>query len=96
MFKKIKLALFVITILSFTSASWAELISISSGDTIQKVLAAQTGKRVSLKVKSGEELTGTVTAVTEELTHLGELAGKEFYDAIVVNKNIEAVIVRVK
>ena len=96
MHKKFFLMVFLAGMLAFTAASRADPVTISSGDTIQKALSAQTGKRVSIIIKSGEELTGTVTTVTDELTHLGELAGKEFYDAIVVNKNISAVIVRVK
>ena len=96
MFKKIFLVIFLVSMLGLNTASGADPITISSGDTIQKVLTAQTGKRVSVRVKSGEEMTGTVTTVTDELTHLRELAGKEYFDAIVVNKDIEAVIVRVK
>ncbi|OGT33279.1 MAG: hypothetical protein A2W28_05165 [Gammaproteobacteria bacterium RBG_16_51_14] len=96
MHKKIFLMVFLAGMVAFTVASRADPVTISSGDTIQKVLSAQTGKKVSVIIKSGEELTGTVTTVTDELTHLGELAGKEFYDAIVVNSNIAAIIVRVK
>lgn len=75
---------------------YADTISVGDKDTIESILAAQSGKRVAVKIKSGQELAGTVMSVTKELTHLGELAGKEYYDAIVVNKAIEAVIFRVK
>jgi hypothetical protein len=96
MYKRIFLTVFLVSMVVISTVSRAEPVTISSGDTIQKVLTAQTGKRVSVKIKSGEELTGTVTTVTDELTHLNQLAGKEFYDAIVVNKSIVAVIIRVK
>jgi len=96
MYKRIFLAVLLASMVVISTASRAEPVAISSGDTIQKVLTAQMGKRLTIKIKSGEELTGTVTTVTDELTHLNQLAGKEFYDAIVVNKKIAAVIVRVK
>ena len=96
MYKRIFLAVFLVSIVVISTASRAEPVTISSGDTIQKVLTAQTGKKVTVKIKSGEEMTGTVATVTDELTHLNQLAGKEFYDAIVVNKSIAAVIIRVK
>ena len=60
------------------------------------VLKAQMGKRISIKTKSGNELSGKVVLVGKKLTHLGELTGKEFYDAVIVNKDIEAVIIRTK
>ena len=74
----------------------ADPITVGDNDSILNVLTAQMGKRVSVKIKSGEELTGTVKAVTKRLVHLGELTGKEYYDAVIVNKAIEAVIIRVK
>ncbi len=45
---------------------------------------------------SGGELGGKVVSVSDELTHLGQLTGKEYYDAVIVNSKIEAVIIRTK
>jgi hypothetical protein len=92
--------IFLISILCslnvFSLGSSAEPISVSSPDTINIVLSAHIGKRVSIKTKSGGEMTGKVISVSEKLTHLGKLAGKEFYDAVIVNKHAEAIVVRVK
>jgi len=71
-------------------------LSVGDGDTVQKVLQGQVGKRVTIRVAAGEELSGTVRTVNAEVVHLGELAGKEFFDAVVPLKAIDAVIVRVK
>lgn len=84
------------SMLAVSSISWAEAISVNSNDSIISVLTAQTGKRVSIKMKSGQEMTGTVTSVTDKLTHIAELAGKEFYDAVIINESIEAVVIRTK
>jgi len=45
---------------------------------------------------SGNKLTGTVIAVSDEVVHLGELAGREFFDAAIDMGNISPVIVRMK
>lgn len=88
------LVLSSLTISTFTIQS--EPISVASGDNIETVLKAQIGKRVSIKTSSGGELGGKVISVGESLTHLGELSGKEFYDAVIENRKIEAVIIRTK
>lgn len=91
------LVVFLFSSLMISSISaWAEPISVGDKDTIEKVLKAQIGKRVSIKTSSGDELGGKVISVSKKLTHLGELSGKEFYDAVIVNNSIEAVIIRTK
>lgn len=67
-----------------------------AGETLHKVLEDQMGKRVTVRLLAGEELTGKVKNVSKELVHLGELAGKEYYDAVVDMNKVSAVIVRVK
>ena len=79
-----------------SSYSWSDAISLDNGDSVTSILSSHMGKRVSIVLNSGQELTGTVTTVTTELTHLSELAGKGFYDAAVVNEDIAAIIVRAK
>jgi predicted ABC-type transport system involved in lysophospholipase L1 biosynthesis ATPase subunit len=79
-----------------TGVSAGEPLAIKSGDTVANVVASQAGKRVTLRLRSGEELTGTVGEVNEQLVHLGELAGQEFFDAAVATKAIDAVIVRTR
>ena len=96
MLNKILLSILVSGLLLLALPGRADPLSVGDNDTIRSILTAQQGKRVAVKIKSGEELTGTVRAVTGKLTHLGELAGKEYYDAVIVNKAIESVIIRVK
>jgi len=81
-----------------TSAAMAEEAKLSVGkdDTIRSVLTTMVGKRVTLDLSAGQELTGTVRSVGEHVVHLGELQGKEYYDAIVDIDKVSAVVVRVK
>jgi hypothetical protein len=74
----------------------AQGLNVSPADTIPSVVAAQNGKRVTLRLRSGQELTGTLRRSTDRLVVLGELSGREFFDAVVPVEAIEAVIVRTK
>ena len=86
----------VIGILMFSHIAIAEPLSISSDDSIQSVLSAQKDKRVTLRLKSGNELSGTVGEVNDNIVHLKQLSGKEFYDAAVAIKGILAVEIRTR
>ena len=96
MFNKFLMSILVSGLLVSALPGRADPLSVGNNDSINSILTGQMGKRVSVKVKSGEEYTGTVRAVTKKLTHLGELTGKEYFDAVIVNKAIEAVVIRVK
>jgi hypothetical protein len=74
----------------------AQGINLSPTDTIQSIVATQKGKRVTLRLRSGQEITGTLRESTDRLVVLGELAGREFFEAVVPVEAIEAVIVRTK
>ena len=71
-------------------------LSVAPNDTVETVLTAQKGKRVTLRLRSGHETTGTVAAVSGKLVHLAAVAGKEFFDAVIPVEAIEAVFVRSK
>lgn len=77
-------------------AAFAADLKIKDGDTIRKVLEDRKGKVVTVRLTDGEEMTGTVRAVTKELLQLGELSGKEYFDGIAEIGKISAVIVQVK
>lgn len=91
-----RLALAAIVCLTLSSAAVAQELSIAEADTTRSVLAAQKGKRVTLRLQSGQELTGVVRDANATLVVLGALTGREFFDAIVPIDTVEAVIVRVK
>lgn len=84
------LALFLV------SGAHAAPLAVAKSDTVAAVLAARQGQRVTVKLGSGEELSGKVVTVGDNVLQLGELAGKEFFDAVVPLGGIEAVIIRVR
>lgn len=85
-----------LAILGCTLTAWAEDLAIKDGDTLVSMLEGQKGKKVTLRLGTGEELTGLVRNITKNLVQLGELAGKEYFDAIVDVNKISAIIIRVK
>jgi hypothetical protein len=89
--------LLVTTVLCLAIAhASAQGVSVVPADTIQSVVSTQKGKRVTLRLRSGQELTGTLRESTDRLVVMAELAGREFFDAVVPIDAIEAVIVRTK
>lgn len=71
-------------------------LTVGKGDTTATVLAAQKGNRVTVRLQSGEELSGKVITVGDHVLQLGELSGKEFFDAAIPLDGIAAVIIRVR
>lgn len=67
---------------------------LNNQDVIQVALDQQVGKRVKLKLISGQELEGNVSRVGRSAVYLTELTGMEFYDATVKVDQIAAIIVR--
>lgn len=74
----------------------AQEVTIAAGDSTQSVVAAQKGKRVTLRLRSGQELTGVVRDVNAKLVVLGAVTGREFFDAVVPLEMVEAVLIRTK
>lgn len=72
----------------------AEPLTLNQGDTVEKILIAQKGKTVTIRLGSGEDLSGTVKEVNGSLVQLSKLNGKEFDGAVIATKSIAAVIIR--
>lgn len=64
--------------------------------SIKDNLTANLGKRVSVRLSSGDPIEGTIEKVGEHVVHISKLSGKEYYDAIVRLDAIEALILRTK
>jgi len=81
---------------AFALAAQAQEVSIAASDSTQSVLAAQKGKRVTLRLRSGQEMSGTVRDANAKLVVLGAVSGREFFDAVVPLEMIEAILIRTK
>jgi TRAP-type mannitol/chloroaromatic compound transport system substrate-binding protein len=63
---------------------------------MRDALAGNKGKRVTVLLAAGQELTGTVSEFGSGTVKLTELSGKEYFDATVRIDRIEALIVRAR
>jgi hypothetical protein len=93
--KRILTALLAAAVFACSAPAAAQL-QVESGDTIESLLRAQKDQRVTLRLRSGQEVTGTVRAANARVVHLGAITGREFFDAAVPLDAIDAVLVRVK
>ncbi len=94
--KKGVTALILLAALAVSPIAGALEIEVKAGDSIESLINAQKGKRITLRTRSGLEVTGTVKSVSGRLVHMAQLAGKEYYDAIVALDGVEAVMIRTK
>ena len=94
--KTLPIIILITGMLLLSGAANAASPQINKDDTLQTILTAQKGKQVTVKLDSGDELTGKVGEVTGKLVVLQALSGKEFFDAVISTANIAAVLVRSK
>jgi hypothetical protein len=71
-------------------------VVITAADTVQTVLNAQKGKRVTVRTRNGQELTGTVREANAKIIVLGTLSGRDFFDAVVPIEAVDAILIRIK
>ena len=78
------------------TGAFAQGFTIAPADTTRSVIAAQKGKRITVRLRSGQELTGLVRDSSDRLLILGEVSGREFFDAAVPIDAIEAILIRTR
>jgi len=72
-----------------------EKTALQPNATVVSLLQGSAGKSVELHLRSGEKMGGKLAQVTDNVVHLSNLAGAEYFDAFVDVKDISAVVVRV-
>jgi len=89
-------SLLLVVILAVTCSSLiAEEKALQPNATVVSLLQGSAGKSVELHLRSGEKMGGKVAQVTDNVVHLSNLTGAEYFDAFVDVKDISAVVVRV-
>jgi len=71
-------------------------LEVKSSDTVKSVLERMVGKRVSVVLTSGPELSGVVNSVGDKVVLLTQLTGREYFDGVVNIDQIGAVIVKTR
>lgn len=63
---------------------------------IRENLLLNVGKRVAVRIGGGVVMEGTIGKVGDRAVELSKLAGKEYYDAIVLIDKIEAIVYKTR
>lgn len=71
-------------------------VELNSPDVLRQLLEQQVGKRVKIKLLSGQDLDGKVAKVWTQAVLLSELSGMEFFDATLRLDQVAAVVVKVR
>ena len=85
----------VVAAMTCSSLLAQEKAGLQANATVLSLLQGSVGKGVELHLRSGEKMGGKVAQVTDNVVHLSNLAGAEFFDAFVDVRDIAAVVVRV-
>ena len=85
----------IITAVICASSFAQDKASLQPNATVVSLLQGSAGKSVELHLRSGEKMGGKVAQVTDNIVHLSNLTGAEYFDAFVDVKDISAVVVRV-
>jgi len=86
---------FIIATMTCCSLLAQEKAALQPNATVLGILQGSVGKGVDLHLRSGEKMGGKVSQVTDNVVHLSNLAGAEYFDAFVDAKDISVVVVRV-
>lgn len=91
------IALLILSLIAATAFAAEEAaIDLNGPDVLRYALEQQVGKRVKLKLVSGQDLDGKVQKVGVQAVTLAELGGMDFFDATVRLDQVSAVLVKVR
>jgi hypothetical protein len=93
--KHYSLLVAIIAALTYSSLLAQDKAALQPNATVAGILQGSTGKSVELHLRSGEKMGGKVAQVTDNIVHLSNLTGAEYFDAFIDVKDVSAVVVRV-
>ena len=85
----------IMTAVACASSFGQDKTALQANATVASLLAGSAGKSVELHLRSGEKMGGKVAQVTDNVVHLSNLTGAEYFDAFIDVKDVSAVVVRV-
>jgi small nuclear ribonucleoprotein (snRNP)-like protein len=86
----------VVSALVLAATSPLLAIDAEPGQDFAKLLVTQTGKNVELRLKSGEKLAGKLEKSGDGFINLTQLAGAEYFEAVIRMEDVSAFVVRTK
>ncbi len=77
-------------------ASGSDAAIYATNTSLAANLKNLSGKRVTIYLKTGTSLTGTLKSVGDHLVHLEKLDNKDFFDSLILMEQIAAIDTRVR
>ncbi|MCS6288100.1 MAG: hypothetical protein H8K10_03890 [Nitrospira sp.] len=71
-------------------------VELNSPEVVRQVLEQQLGKRVKIKLLSGQDLDGKVAKIGTQAVVLSELGGMEFFDATLRLDQVAVVVAKAR
>lgn len=96
MIRVLALALFCATVAAPGLSAQEKSCEPRSAATVKDMLSENTGKRVIVRMDTGDNLEGTVSKAGDGLAHISKLSGRDFHDAAVRIDRISAVIFKAR
>ena len=90
------IALFCLAVHASGVSAQEKNYELRSAATVRDVLLENIGKRVSVRMDTGDNLEGIVSKVGDNLVHLSKISGRDFYDAAVRIEKVNTVIFKVR
>jgi hypothetical protein len=94
--KQLAALAFAVALLAQTPVFAEGKVEITASDSVASLLPRLVGQKVELHLRSGEKLAGKLESASANGVHLSNLAGQEFFDALIAPGDISAVVVRVR
>jgi hypothetical protein len=94
--KQLAAAAFAVLLLAQAPLFAETKVEITAADSPATLLPRLVGQKVELHLKNGEKLVGKLESASATGLHLSNLAGQEFFDAVIAAGDISAVVVRVR
>ena len=90
-------SVFLLTLALSSTTAFAEeanIVTITETTVFSAVLLQNIGKTVELTTTSGATITGKLAQVTDKLVYVKELAGKDYFDAVIKKDSINSITFR--
>jgi len=87
------LGISLLLICAVSYADDANKVNVTPQDNIYTFLGKQKSKQVTLMLKSGVEVTGSLDKISQQLVHIRQLKGREYFDGIILSSEIEGVVI---
>jgi len=92
--KRYSLLLGFIIVALCCNLSAQDKVGLQPNATVLSILQSSAGKTVELRLNSGEKIGGKIQQVTDNVVHLSNLTGAEYFDGFINTKDISAVVIR--